>query len=140
MMRRSTALFVASGCVLLTAALPLILVKTAAVVSNLAGCSLDQGFASSCRVLGAELGPTLVEMSWAGMALALTIWYVPVAIGLALWGFAVQMRSKGNSSQDPPVSSALWAICAAVLLSPYAWKTSAALTAVTVYIEWRNGR
>jgi hypothetical protein len=82
---RSRILAVALALILLVTFSPVISVLIASAISGAAGCALNEASASSCIVLGAEMGGLLNRMFVAGWymfftfpagVLALSVWTV----------------------------------------------------------------
>jgi hypothetical protein len=92
-MKRKT-LFIGYGIILLWMLLPMISVFTASAIAEASGCSLDEGSAHPCTVLGTDIGDTLYTMFVMGWMFFLTVPTGLVALVLFTVIVLLAARSK----------------------------------------------
>jgi hypothetical protein len=139
-MRLSNALFAGAIGAVCFAALPLISVFAAGHLAALTGCNLDSGFASRCLVAGVDIGPTLFQMRIAAMIYIVPLFFLPIALGLALWGAFTLMRGRKNASRNPPVTPLFTLLYFAAMLAPYTPAIAIALMLAAGLFIWRRKR
>jgi hypothetical protein len=99
-MKRKTIL-IGYGIILLWMILPMISVFTASAIADASGCSLDEGSAHQCIVMGKDVGETLYTMFVMGWMFFLTVPTGLVALVLFTVIVLVSARAKRIRSARP---------------------------------------
>ncbi|HEX5716124.1 MAG TPA: hypothetical protein VF179_08195 [Thermoanaerobaculia bacterium] len=99
-MKRKTIL-IGYGIIVLWMILPMISVFTASAIAEASGCSLDEGSAHQCVVLGTDIGESLYTMFVLGWMFFLTVPTGLVALVLFTVIVLVSARSKRIRSARP---------------------------------------
>jgi uncharacterized membrane protein YjgN (DUF898 family) len=137
-MRRSSALFIASGLALFVATLPVIFALVAGIVAKSAGCSLNAAGNQSCIVFGMEAGNMLYSMSIAIWLLIFTWLYLPLAIGFAVAEANALRLGRQNPFSNRPVGAVFWLLLSAVLMFIFSQRIAAALTLFAAFLWWHQ--
>jgi hypothetical protein len=139
-MKRSTALFMASGVAIGFAALPFLSAGLATFVANAAGCGINEGGAEPCLIMGLNVGPVLYNMFGAFWLFLFSWLYIPVALLLCVAAVTILVGGKRNPTRNGRVGWNFWLLFFAAMFAPFARSVSMVLAAVAFLLWWRENR
>jgi hypothetical protein len=85
-----------SGFLIAVCLLPVLGISVAVAVARLNGCTLHEGFANPCVVMGRDIGSALYSLGVLGW---LSLATLPLALGVATVWFAVEIFARVRRRQ-----------------------------------------
>jgi hypothetical protein len=107
--------------------------------AGLAGCHLDASGPHSCLLLGMEMKDALYHMSRAYWLFLFTVFYIPVAILLAIAAFVAGRRAKHIGSNPTTVGVRFWLFGLGLLILPLLTNVGLGLL-VVASVHWGVAR